>query len=59
MVVATAIAKLGAARVLFGSEYPLQDPSVEVLKVKALDLDALTHAAVMGGSVLALIGGWR
>jgi predicted TIM-barrel fold metal-dependent hydrolase len=33
-----AIDTLGAARVLFGSEYPLQHPSVELAKYRAIDL---------------------
>jgi predicted TIM-barrel fold metal-dependent hydrolase len=35
-----AVQRLGPARVLFGSEYPLQHPSVELAKFAALDLAA-------------------
>jgi uncharacterized protein len=41
-VLAEAIRILGADRVLFGSEYPLQHPSVELAKLASLDLDAST-----------------
>ncbi|MGH3761843.1 amidohydrolase family protein [Actinophytocola sp.] len=38
-VVAAALARLGPSRVLFGSEYPLQHPRVELAKYAALDLE--------------------
>lgn len=37
-VVSHALERLGAERVLFGSEYPLQHPAVELAKFRALDL---------------------
>jgi predicted TIM-barrel fold metal-dependent hydrolase len=39
VVVRTALDRLGPRRVLFGTEYPLQHPSVELAKFGALDLD--------------------
>ncbi|WP_236830460.1 amidohydrolase family protein [Blastococcus sp. KM273128] len=36
---AAAVARLGADRVLFGTEWPLQDPRVELAKIAALDLE--------------------
>lgn len=38
-VLADALTRLGASRVLFGSEYPLQHPTVELAKYAALDLE--------------------
>lgn len=38
-VVHVAIERLGAGRVVFGTEYPLQDPRVELVKLRALGLD--------------------
>jgi predicted TIM-barrel fold metal-dependent hydrolase len=41
-----ALATLGPARILFGSEYPLQHPRVELAKYAVLDLDDATWRAV-------------
>lgn len=41
-----AIERLGADRVLFGTEYPLQDPAVELAKYAALGLDPQAWAKV-------------
>jgi uncharacterized protein len=41
-----AVRRLGAARVLFGTEYPLQDPRVEVAKLGALGLTVAERRAV-------------
>src|SRR6266542_5426716 len=38
IVVGAALERLGADRVLFGTEYPLQHPSVELAKLRALDV---------------------
>lgn len=37
-VVKYAVDQLGIGRLLFGSEYPLQDPSIEIFKIQQLDL---------------------
>jgi predicted TIM-barrel fold metal-dependent hydrolase len=37
-VAAAAVERLGADRVLFGTDYPMQHPSVELAKLHALDL---------------------
>lgn len=57
----TAIARLalrrfGPERVLFGTEYPLQHPRVELAKMAALDLDAATYHRVTSGNALRLLG---
>lgn len=50
-----AVEKLGAERVLFGSEYPLQDAAVELLKIKRLGLGAAEQARVLRENALALL----
>lgn len=50
-----AVKTLGAARVLFGTEYPLQDPRVELAKLTTLDLTPAEHALVTRGNVLRLL----
>lgn len=42
-----AVRRLGAGRVLFGTEYPLQDPRVELAKSRALGLAPDDHGAFM------------
>ncbi|MGK5685113.1 amidohydrolase family protein [Actinoplanes sp. URMC 104] len=45
-----AVARLGPGRVLFGTEYPLQQPEVELCKVASLGLDPSARDAVLGGN---------
>lgn len=54
-VVAAAIKRLGASRVLFGSEWPLQHPAAELAKLRCLDLSPATLAAVLGGNAARLL----
>lgn len=42
-----AMGRLGARRVLFGTEHPLQHPDVELTKMRALNLDAADSRRVM------------
>ncbi|GAA4253213.1 hypothetical protein GCM10022255_053180 [Dactylosporangium darangshiense] len=51
-----AVARLGAARVLFGTEHPLQHPSVEVAKLRHLGLPPADLALVASGNALRLLG---
>lgn len=46
---------LGADRVLFGSEYPLQDPRVELTKMEALELPADDYRRIMGDNMRGLL----
>ena len=46
-IAALTVQRLGAERVLFGTEYPLQHPEVELAKLRALRLDPERWAAVM------------
>ncbi|MFI5897094.1 amidohydrolase family protein [Actinoplanes sp. NPDC051513] len=50
-----AVALLGPQRVLFGTEYPLQEPGVELLKARSLGLsDADLHAMFWGNACRVL-----
>jgi hypothetical protein len=51
-----ALERLGVDRVLFGSEYPLQHPSVELAKLRALELDLETWQAVTWRNAHRLLG---
>jgi predicted TIM-barrel fold metal-dependent hydrolase len=50
-----AIERLGAGRVLFGTEYPLQHPSVELAKYAALDLPAASWRRIAWDNAHALL----
>lgn len=56
MVAKVAVQRLGADRVLFGTEAPLQDPAVEVIKLRGLGLDPETERAVMRDNACRLLG---
>lgn len=57
-VVKEAISRLGAARVIFGSEYPLQDPRVELTKARTLGLsDADLERYLRGNAECLLLRG--
>lgn len=47
--------KLGAERVLFGSEYPLQDHRVEIEKMRVLDFPANDYRLMMRENALRLL----
>jgi uncharacterized protein len=51
-----AVERLGAGRVLFGTEYPLQHPDVELRKIAALELSAADRDAVMCVNAARLLG---
>jgi len=51
-----AIARLGPRRVLFGTEYPLQHPSVELAKFAALDLDPQCWRQIAWSNACHLLG---
>ena len=51
-----ALQRLGADRVLFGTEYPLQDPGVELDKYAALGLDEPTRQKVFWHNAKRLLG---
>lgn len=50
-----AVRKLGAGRVLFGTEYPLQDPRVEIAKLMTLDLSREDLVCVTRTNILHLL----
>jgi predicted TIM-barrel fold metal-dependent hydrolase len=51
-----AVRRLGTARVLFGTEYPLQHPRVELAKAEALGLDLLDQYDLMWGNACRVLG---
>jgi predicted TIM-barrel fold metal-dependent hydrolase len=51
-----AVRRLGAARVLFGTEYPLQHPRVETAKAAVLGLDPLDLHDVMWANACRVLG---
>jgi predicted TIM-barrel fold metal-dependent hydrolase len=51
-----AVTRLGPERVLFGTEYPLQHPSVELAKLAALGLGPADRERVLGGNARRLLG---
>ncbi|MEK7321612.1 MAG: amidohydrolase family protein [Pseudomonadota bacterium] len=55
-VVQHALARLGTDRVLFGSEYPIQHPAVELAKYRALDIEPATWERVAWRNACRLLG---
>ncbi len=55
-VVAAACKTLGALRVVFGGEFPLQSPAAELAKIHHAGLSDAEQALVLGGSLAALLG---
>jgi predicted TIM-barrel fold metal-dependent hydrolase len=55
-VIRAAIERLGSDRVLFGSEYPLEHPRVELEKLRVLELAAATWHDVCWANACRLIG---
>ena len=51
-----AVAQLGADRVVFGTEYPLQEPSVELAKLAALGLSTAVREKVAWRNAHRLLG---
>lgn len=51
-----AVERLGAGRVLFGTEYPLQHPAVELRKIDALDLTPIDRYAVTRDNARRVLG---
>jgi uncharacterized protein len=54
-VVANPVARLGAHRLLFGSDAPGADPRLAILKVRLAGLSASDEAAVLGGNIARLL----
>ncbi|HEY2762887.1 MAG TPA: amidohydrolase family protein [Pseudonocardiaceae bacterium] len=52
----TAVQRLGADRVLLGTEYPLQHPEVELTKLRTLDLDTATWNKITWRNACRLLG---
>jgi predicted TIM-barrel fold metal-dependent hydrolase len=56
LVVQAACERLGARRVLFGSEYPMQHPRAELTKMRCLELDDAALARILGQNAAELLG---
>lgn len=50
-----AVKKTGAGKILFGSEYPLSHPAVELQKILLLDLSAADNDRILGGNISQLL----
>ncbi|MBN1674800.1 MAG: amidohydrolase family protein [Kiritimatiellae bacterium] len=50
------LATLGAARLVFGTDMPLQYPRVARLKLDSLELDATSRGQIAGGNAARLLG---
>jgi predicted TIM-barrel fold metal-dependent hydrolase len=55
-IVRAALQRLGTERVLFGTEYPLQHPSVELAKLRALELSPDSWRSVMWRNAHRVLG---
>ncbi|HXA59558.1 MAG TPA: amidohydrolase family protein [Streptosporangiaceae bacterium] len=55
-VAAAAVARLGADRVLFGTDYPMQHPSVELAKLRALALTSADQHKIVWSNARLLLG---
>ena len=53
-VLADAVRRAGAGKVLFGTDGPFLHPGVELAKIRALHLAPDDAAAVLGGNILRL-----
>ena len=47
---------VGAGRILFGSDYPLRDPTAEIAHIRSLGLPAEDERAILGGNAARLFG---
>jgi uncharacterized protein len=55
------VRRVGARKILFGSDGPWLHPAVELAKIQALELSAADRALITGGNLLRLVGakpGW-
>lgn len=50
------IARHGADRVVYGSDWPMTDPATEVAAIRALGLSAEDEAAILGGNLARILG---
>jgi uncharacterized protein len=50
------IARHGAGKVVYGSDWPMTDPATEIAAIRALGLAPADEAAILGGNLAALLG---
>ncbi|HEX3591386.1 MAG TPA: amidohydrolase family protein [Pseudonocardiaceae bacterium] len=53
---ATAVRRLGPQRVLYGSEFPVSHPEVELAKLRVLDLDPVAQRQILWSNAHRLLG---
>ncbi|MGE5550069.1 MAG: amidohydrolase family protein [Bacteroidota bacterium] len=51
-----AVRRAGPGKVIFGSEFPLSHPAVELMKITLLRLDGAARDLILGGNIMALTG---
>ena len=56
-----AVQQAGSGRVLFGSDYTINDPAGVIARIQAADFNAETKAGLLGGNLSRLLGehGWK
>lgn len=56
-----AVRQAGSGRVLFGSDYTINDPAGVIARIQAADFDAQTKTGLLGGNCARLLGehGWK
>lgn len=56
-----AVCQAGSGRVLFGSDYTINDPAGVIARIQAADFGAQTKAGLLGGNLSRLLGehGWK
>jgi predicted TIM-barrel fold metal-dependent hydrolase len=56
-----AVRQAGSGRVLFGSDYTINDPAGVIARIQAADFDTQTKAGLLGGNCFRLLGehGWK
>ena len=50
------IGRHGADRVVFGTDWPMVDPTAEIAAIRDLGLSEVDEAAVLGGNLARLLG---
>jgi predicted TIM-barrel fold metal-dependent hydrolase len=50
------IARHGADRIIFGSDWPMADPAAEMAAIRSLDLGQKAEDGILGGNLARLLG---
>jgi predicted TIM-barrel fold metal-dependent hydrolase len=56
-----AVRQAGSDRVMFGSDYTINDPAGVIARIQSADFDTQTKARLLGGNLSSLLGkhGWK